>query len=153
MSLLSFFKKKSFFTEEENLNIVQAIRAAEVNTSGEIRVYIESKNPLINPLERAARVFTKLKMEKTHHRNGVLLYLASKHKEVALFGDEGIYKTLGEEYWNCEVNEMLKLFKEKKLADGIVLCINHVGKSLSEKFPYIPTEDKNELPDEIVFGK
>ena len=153
MSLSSFFKRKNFFTEAENLSIVNAIRAAETNTSGEIRVYIETKNPLMNPLERAARVFTKLKMEKTHHRNGVLLYLASKHKEVALFGDEGIYKSLGSDYWNSEVNQMLKLFKENKLADGIVLCIQHVGKSLSEKFPYNPTEDKNELPDEIVFGK
>ncbi len=153
MALSSFFKRKNFFTEEENLNIVAAIRAAEINTSGEIRVYIESKNPLMNPLERAARVFTNLKMEKTHHRNGVLLYLASKHKEVALFGDEGIYKSLGADYWNSQVNQMLLLFKENKLADGIVLCIEHVGKSLAEKFPYIPTEDKNELPDEIVFGK
>lgn len=153
MSLSSFFKKKNFFTEEENSNIVEAIRNAETNTSGEIRVYIESKNPLINPLERAAKVFTKLKMEKTHHRNGVLLYLAAKDKEVALFGDEGIYKTLGTDYWNLEVNKMLNHFKENNLADGIINCIQQVGKSLSEKFPYIPSEDKNELPDNIVFGK
>lgn len=153
MALLPFLKKKSFFTEAENSQIVDAIRQAELNTSGEIRVYIETKNPLVNPLERAAGVFTNLKMEKTHHRNGVLLYLATKHKEVALYGDEGIYKSLGENYWNLEVNRMLQLFKENKLADGITLCIKHVGNALSEKFPFIPSEDKNELPDEIVFGK
>ena len=153
MSLSTFFKKKDFFTEEENSNILEAIRNAEINTSGEVRVYIESKNPLVDPLERAAEVFKKLKMENTHHRNGVLLYLATHHKEVALFGDEGIYKSLGKDYWNNEVSQMLGLFKANKLSDGIVLCINHIGKSLSEKFPYISSEDKNELPDEIVFGK
>ena len=153
MSLSTFFKKKDFFTEEENSNILEAIRNAEINTSGEVRVYIESKNPLVDPLERAAEIFKKLKMENTHQRNGVLLYLATHHKEVALFGDEGIYKSLGKDYWNNEVSQMLGLFKANKLSDGIVLCINHIGKSLSEKFPYISSEDKNELPDEIVFGK
>ena len=27
-----------------------------------------------------------------------------------------------------------------------------VGQTLKEKFPYILTEDRNELPDDIVFG-
>src|SRR5690606_22415407 len=120
--------------EAENSQIVNAIRLAEVNTSGEIRVYLETKNPLVNPLERAAEVFANLKMDKTQHRNGVLLYLATKHKEVALYGDEGIYKSLGEQYWNVEVNQMMQLFKENKLADGITLCIQHIGDALSEKF-------------------
>jgi uncharacterized membrane protein len=32
-------------------------------------------------------------------------------------------------------------------------CIRQVGATLTEKFPYVQTEDKNELPDDIVFGK
>ena len=37
--------------------------------------------------------------------------------------------------------------------NGIEQCILQIGQTLKEKFPYNPTEDKNELPDEIVFGK
>jgi uncharacterized membrane protein len=153
MGLFPLFKKKPFFTADEQLRIVDAIRACEKQTSGEIRVFVESKNPLMNPVERAGEVFFKLKMQETDHRNGVLLYLAVKHREVALFGDEGIYKATGAPYWDGAVSKMIGLFKQEQLVDGMVQCITRVGETLQEKFPYIPTEDKNELPDDIVFGK
>lgn len=153
MGLFPFFKKKPFFSEAEQERIVQAIRSCERQTSGEIRVYVESKNYLVSPLERAREVFFGLNMEKTDLRNGVLLYLAVQHKEVALFADEGIYQAKGAAYWDAEVKEMLGAFSQDHLVDGVVGCIEHVGQALKEKFPYIPSEDKNELPDDIVFGK
>ena len=151
--MFPFFKKKDFFTVEENERIIEAIRNAEKRTSGEVRIFIESKNPLVDPLERAAVIFAKLKMEETDHRNAVLLYIATKHRELALYGDKGIHEKVGTEYWQREINLMMKNFREHHLADGIVNCIRDIGETLAEKFPYIPTEDKNELPDEIVFGK
>ncbi|MDB5201721.1 MAG: hypothetical protein JWQ27_1130 [Ferruginibacter sp.] len=151
MSLFS--KKKEFFTAEENQLIVQAIRNCESRTSGEIRVYMEAKNPYVDPLERAAEIFAGLKMHLTDHRNGVLLYIAVKHKELALFGDTGIYEKLGKEFWNEEVRKMISNFSKDNLTEGIVQCVYEVGEALHQAFPYIATEDKNELPDEIVFGK
>ena len=147
-----FSKKKPFFSSEDNEKIVSAIRACEKRTSGEIRVFIESRNPLVDPLERAADVFLGLKMENTHFRNAVLLYVTHKDHEVALFGDEGIHKAVGKEYWEEEVKHMLSYFKDNHLADGIMHCVLHVGDTLSEKFPYVAVDDKNELPDKIVFG-
>ena len=91
-------------------------------------------------------------MEKTQQRNAVLLYIAVKDKEVALFGDEGIHQQVGDEFWNGQVSQMISLFKENNLADGIVKCLEEVGNVLKEKFPYQSGIDKNELPDEIVFG-
>lgn len=146
-------KRNNFFTPEENERVIAAIRSCENRTSGEIRVYVESRNKYVDPLERATEVFTGLQMHLTHHRNAVLLYVAVKDKEVALFGDQGIHEMVGTEFWNEEVKHMLQYFKENKLAEGIEHCVRHVGEVLSEKFPYIHTEDRNELPDEIVFGK
>ena len=151
--MFSFFNKKNFFTREENDRIVSAIREAEKRTSGEVRIFIETKNPLVDPLERAALIFSKLKMEETDHRNAVLLYIATKHRELALYGDKGIHEKVGTDYWQNEVKMMLKHFSENHLVEGIVKCLKDVGETLAEKFPYIPTEDKNELPDEIIFGK
>ncbi len=153
MSLFPFFKKKDFFSEEEKERIVAAIRSMEQQTSGEIRIFVESKNPFVAPVDRAAELFFKLKMEKTEHRNGVLLYIATKHKELALFGDEGIYKITGAGYWDNAVKNMIAKFNGDDICEGIVQCIYQVGETLKEKFPYNRTEDKNELPDEIVFGK
>ncbi len=151
--MFSFFKKKDLFTIAENERIVAAIRNAEKRTSGEVRVFIEPKNPLVDPLERAALIFAKLEMDETDHRNAVLLYIATKHRELALYGDKGIHEQVGTAFWQNEVKAMLQHFKEDQLADGIVKCITHIGETLHEKFPYNPAEDKNELPDEIIFGK
>ena len=154
MGIFSIFKKQhGFFSAEEQSRIVGAIRNSEKRTSGEIRVYVESKNPLVDPLERAALIFFKLKMEETGHRNAVLLYIATKHRELALFGDKGIHEKVGTEYWEKQVQGMLQNFRDNNLVDGIANCITQVGETLCEKFPYNAAEDKNELPDDIVFGK
>ncbi len=151
--MFSFFKKKDILSASENERIVAAIRACETTTSGEIRVYMENKNPLVNPLERAAIIFQKMKMFETAHRNAVLLYVAVKHKEVALFGDSGIHEAVGSAFWDNEVKMMLKHFQNGDMGEGIEKCVRDVGRVLAEKFPYNASEDKNELPDEIVFGK
>ncbi len=154
MGIFSFlYKPKEFFSAKDKEQIVQAIRNAERETSGEIRVYVESKNPFVNVMDRAAEVFFNLKMDKTEDRNGVLLYIAMKHKELALFADEGIYKKVGTDYWNIEVKNMIALFSKENISNGIEQCVEHIGQTLKEKFPYNATTDKNELPDDIVFGR
>lgn len=133
--------------------IVAAIRNAEKQTSGEIRVFVESRNPLVNVLERAAEIFFRLKMQETDDRNAVLLYIAMKDHELALFGDEGIHQKVGEAYWKNEVKEMISQFTREDISGGIVNCVTHIGQALKEKFPYDAKGDKNELPDDIVFGR
>ena len=149
----SFFKKKTFFTDAEKQRVVDAIRKAEKRTSGEVRVFVESKNSYVDPMDRAAEIFYNLKMDKTDERNAVLLYIAINDKELALFGDEGIYKATGEEFWNASVKSMLTEITADDIIGGMVHCISTIGETLHEKFPYNKLEDKNELPDEIVFGK
>ena len=151
--MFSLFKKKEFFSAEDKEQIVEAIRMAEKETSGEIRVYVESKNAYVDAIDRAAEIFFKLKMQETEHRNAVLLYIAMDHHELALFADEGIYQKAGAEYWNTAVKEMIARFNAENISQGIALCIAQIGQTLKEKFPYNATEDKNELPDEIVFGR
>jgi uncharacterized membrane protein len=153
VGIFPLFKKAPFFNEAERLRIVEAIRAAELHTSGEMRVYVESKNAYVDPMDRAAEVFYDLKMDKTDNRNAVLLYIAMVDKELVLFGDEGIYNQVGELFWSNAVKNMISQFEGKNICDGIVKCIATIGETLKEKFPYDAVNDKNELPDDIVFGK
>jgi len=152
MGIFNFFKKKEFFSAADKEQIVEAIRMAEKETSGEIRIYVESKNAYVDAIDRAAEIFFKLKMQETEHHNAVLLYIAMKDQQLALYADEGIYQKAGAEYWNNAVKNMLAQFTKENISNGIEQCIAQIGQTLKEKFPYIPTEDKNELPDEIVFG-
>ncbi len=155
MSIFSLLKKRphNFFSAADNSQIVEAIRQAEQQTSGEIRIFVESKNPFVDPVDRAKEIFFQLKMEHTENRNAVLLYIAMDHKELALFADEGIYKATGKTYWDDAVKKMLSNFTKENISNSIEQCVLQIGQTLKEKFPYNSATDKNELPDEIVFGK
>ncbi len=153
MNLIPPFKKKGFFSNEENSLIVEEIRKAEQQTSGEIRVYIESRCRFVDPLDRAAEIFLHLKMTETVNRNAVLVYVAVKHRELAVFADEGIYSKAGQQFWNNAVHTMINEFKKDNYAEGLVEIIHKVGELLKTHFPYDAATDKNELPDDIVFGR
>ena len=139
-----------FFTKEEQQKIVAAIKEAELNTSGEIRVHIEN-HCKEEALERAAEVFYDLKMDRTAARNGILFYLAVKDRKFAIIGDEGINKEVEHDFWNDIKDEMISNFKENKFAEGLIAGILKCGDKLKEYFPY-QNDDVNELSDEISFS-
>jgi len=153
MSLFSFFKKKDFFTEEEKLQIIEAVRNAEKRTSGEVRVFVESHCSYMDAIDRAKEIFSELRMNETADKNAVLVYVALKDKQLAVFGDEGIHTKLGNDYWNAEVRKMISNFNKENYAEGIKEVVKDIGEALTQLFPYNNDTDKNELPDDIVFGK
>jgi uncharacterized membrane protein len=138
---------KNFFTPEEEELIVNAIVAAEKNTSGEIRVHIESHHEK-PPLERAQEVFYLLEMNKTAARNGVLFYLATEDRNFAIIGDEGIDKAVENDFWDCTKDVVIGHFKENRFAQGLAEGILRAGDRLQKYFPYA-ADDANELPNEI----
>ena len=148
-----FSRKKEFFSQQENELIVQAIHNAEKQTSGEVRVFVESRCRFVDPLDRAKEIFTQLKMENTEERNAVLVYVAVKDKQLAVYGDTGIHQKTGDDYWKAAVNNMLSHFNKENYATGIKECISKIGEALAYHFPYDQKTHKNELPDEIIFGK
>ncbi|HYJ64438.1 MAG TPA: TPM domain-containing protein, partial [Parafilimonas sp.] len=85
--------------------------------------------------------------------NAVLVYVAKQHRQLAVFADEGIYNKAGKEFWDNAVLIMLKEFKKENYAEGLIEVIQKIGHSLKTHFPYDGATDKNELPDDIVFGK
>lgn len=150
---MSLFKRKEFFTDEEKQAIVDAVRVAEQRTSGEVRVFVESHCRYVNAIDRAVEIFENLQMQKTELRNATLVYVAIKDRQLAVFGDEGIHQKVGNEYWANEVVKMIKAFNRDNIAEGIRQCVINIGEALALHFPYNKTTDKNELPDDIVFGK
>lgn len=153
MNLFPFFRKKPFFTMEENERMVQAIRNAETQTSGEVRVFVESRCRYVDPLDRARELFWKLQMDQTKERNAVLVYVAIRHRQFAVFADAGIHEKVGDRFWQQEVEEMKKHFREDRHTEAIEKVIRDVGSALQHHFPYDKETDKNELPDDIIFGR
>jgi uncharacterized membrane protein len=150
---IPFFSRKDFFSPAEKNQIVAAIREAERQTSGELRVYVESRCRFVDPLDRAAEVFWMLKMERTEARNGVLVYVAVKDRQLAIYGDKGIHEKVGEAFWTAEVNKIISQFQRDGYTDAIVKMVLDIGAALKFHFPYDRKTDVNELPDDIVFGR
>ncbi len=140
---------KDFFSEEQKVQIVDAVKVAEKETSGEIRVHIENRCKR-DVLDKAAFVFEKLEMHKTELRNGVLFYLAVKDQKFAILGDAGINSSVPDNFWDETKEAMFEEFKQNQFAEGLVKGIQMAGEKLKEFFPY-QSDDVNELSDDISF--
>jgi uncharacterized membrane protein len=141
---------KDFFSEEDKKRIVSAIKAAELNTSGEIRVHLEARCKE-DVLDRAAYLFEKLQMHKTELRNGVLFYLAYADRKFAILGDGGINEKVPDDFWDEIKARAIEAFKEGDFVNGLCQGIELCGQQLKAHFPY-QSDDVNELSDEISFG-
>jgi uncharacterized membrane protein len=142
-------KASSFFTKEQQAQILASVKEAENETSGEIRIHIET-SCTGDVLDRAAWIFKKLGMHKTVERNGVLFYLAIRNRKFAIIGDAGINAKVPAGFWDGAKELLEKNFKEKKFAEGLAKGILLTGLQLKEHFPHLK-DDVNELPDEISF--
>ena len=140
----------NFFSKEQKNQITEAIKEAETNTSGEIRVHLED-HCKVDVLDRAAYLFKTLKMHKTELRNGVLFYLAVKDRKFAILGDAGINAVIPEGFWDEIKEKMRGLFQEGKFTEGLATGVKMAGKALQDHFPY-QKDVINELSDEISFG-
>ena len=140
----------TILNHEEDRRVVEAIKQAELNTSGEIKVHIE--NRCRGDVEkRSLVVFKHLKLNETKLRNGVLIYLAIKDHKFAILGDEGINKVVEDDFWNDVKDLMLSHFKEGRFTEGLEQGIQRCGEKLKTYFPY-QSDDINEIPDEISYG-
>jgi uncharacterized membrane protein len=142
---------KDFFTEEQQESINLAIRLAELDTSGEVRVHLENVCAG-EVLDRAAFVFKQLGMDNTELRNGVLIYLAIKNRKFAIIGDAGINKVVPADFWDDIKHRMLNHFRSDDFETGLREAIKAVGEQLKAYFPR-NKNDVNELSDEISFGE
>jgi len=143
-------KIEEFLTADEEQAIIAAIREAEKNTSGEIRVHLE-KTAKIDVFDRAMEVFHYLKMDNTKQQNGVLIYVAVEDRNFVIFGDKGINDVVSDDFWDTTRNAIQTQFKHGNFKQGLVDGILKAGKALEQHFPW-EHNDKNELPDTISKG-
>lgn len=141
----------NFFNKEEEQQIIEAIRKAEKNTSGEIRVHLEEKIKE-DVLDAAVKTFYKIGMHHTAENNGVLIFLVPKERKFAIIGDRGINEKVPPGFWD-EVKELMQAhFRKGEYAKGVCEAIEMAGQKLKQYFPY-KSEDQNELTDDLSHGQ
>lgn len=140
------------FQADEEARIVEAIREAEARTTGEIRLYVEEFCMRDHPVERASEVFALFGMHHTEARNAVLVYLASKSRHFAIWGDTGIHEKVGFQFWENEKKLLRDYLRSDLAADGLVEVIRQIGNQLQQHFPAGDHPNPNELSDDILYG-
>lgn len=152
--MFPFSKKKPLLSSAEQEQVVACIREAESRTTGELRVFVESKCNKADAMERAVELFEKLGMTATEKRNAVLVYLATEDRKYAIAGDKEIYeKAGGAAFWQAAAEKLKGHLQAGEVATGLANCVKELGNAMATHFPYDPAITRNELPDEIVFGK
>ena len=127
--------------------VKEAIRRAEMRTSGEVRVHLDEVIEE-DVMDHAAYVFEELAMHRTAERNGVLLYVSVPSRKVALIGDRGIHERVGDGFWQDVLDGVLAEFRRQRFAAGLIAGVERVGEQLSAHFPR-KGDDRNELSDDI----
>jgi len=141
----------NFIKELREPEIVTAIRAAELKTSGELRVFISHQEQLADPVAAAQEQFTRLGMTQTRDHNGVLIFLAPGPRKFAVIGDSGVHDRCGEPFWQELAHVMTDHFSKGEFTEGVVVGIQRAGELLAKHFPRQPG-DQNELPDRVDHG-
>jgi len=140
--------QKEFLAQVYQTRIVDAIAAAEKETSGEIRVHIQPRTGSGEIRDVAERTFERLGMTKTQLRNGVLLFIASEDRQFTILGDKGIDEKVPAGFWDDIAAKLTIRFKNGEFTDGIVDAITAAGSHLKEFFPR-SGDDVDELSNEI----
>lgn len=143
-------KLEDFLSAAEEQEVIQAIRTAESNTSGEIRVHLEAHSN-IDPFERAAEVFDFLHMNNTKLSNGVLIYVAVEDRTLVILGDSGINEVVPQDFWESTKDLIIDGFRAGNIKQGLVEGIIMAGTQLKKFFPVQGSND-NELSDTISVG-
>ena len=139
---------RKFIKRIHHDDIVAAIREAERKTSGEIRVFISHKS-VEDPIATAQAEFMRLGMEKTRHRDAVLIFVAPRDHKFAVIGDAGVHSKCGDAFWRELAQAMTDYFRKSEFTKGIIHGVKKAGELLAEHFPRHP-DDRNQLSDQVV---
>ena len=135
----------------DNGKIKDAIQKAEQRTSGEICVSVAPY--FWGSVEKAAdKAFVRMGMTRTKEHNGVLFFVVPSRRKFVVLGDRGIHEHVGQEFWHQVAAVVSEKFRRGDFTGGLVRGIEEVGEQLAAHFPYDPTSDKDELPDDVDFS-
>ena len=141
-------KVEEFLKALDDGKISDGISAVEKTTTGEIRVYVCSKE-ISDVVAEAEKQFVKLGMANTELRNGVLIYFAPRSQKYAVIGDQGVHQRCGANFWQHITEEMTPLLKTGRFTDAILLAVKEIGEVLAKEFPWVEG-DRNELPNNVA---
>jgi uncharacterized membrane protein len=126
--------------------VVEAICAAEMGTSGEIRVLV-ARHKADDPVAAAQAYFNKTGMAESPHRNGILIFVAPRSRRFAVIGDSAVHEKCGDAFWTSLTEAMGGHFRQGRFTDGLVHGIERAGELLARTFPRSKSDPAAKPPE------
>jgi uncharacterized membrane protein len=126
-----------------------AIRAAEQRTSAELRVAISRFYFWGNVRRAAEATFAHVHMDRTRHRNGVLVFVAPRLRRFAIVADVGLQDRVPAGFWDGVARALGDAFRHGDRTGGLERALAAIGAALAPHFPREP-DDRDELPNRVV---
>jgi uncharacterized membrane protein len=131
-----------------------AIAQTETTHAGEIRFAVEAALPWsylrrnAPARQRAAMVFSKLRVWDTEANNGVLLYVDLADRAIEIVADRGIARHVPRHDWEAICSTVREHFRRDAFEAGVIAGVQAIGTHLAQHFPLAPgAANPNELSD------
>jgi uncharacterized membrane protein len=130
------------FPEASLARIESAVKSAETDHSGEIRIALEGDMDFMalvrgqTPRERAIEVFSELRVWDTARNNGVLVYVLLADRDVEIVADRGFTPRVEQAEWERVCRTIESEFRAGRWEDGLMKGIDAVSGIVAASFPY-----------------
>ena len=126
------------------------IQKAEKATCAELKV-VFARYCWGDRRKKAHRLFRKFHLDETAQHNAVLIMLVTTNRQFLIYGDEGIHRQVGQEFWDDVRDTMNRHFRDGEFAEGLCAGIERIGEKLSAFFPW-SAGDRDEISNEIDYA-
>jgi uncharacterized membrane protein len=133
--------------------IAKTVAEGEGRHRGELRVAIESRLPFsavvadVTARDRAAMLFSHMRVWDTEENSGVLLYVLLAEHRIEIVADRGIAKVVAPAEWEAITTHMRDQFAQGHFREAVQTGVAEAGALLARHFPANGDARRNELPD------
>jgi uncharacterized membrane protein len=150
--MFHFFQKNSprFFLNDKETEILEArISQFEEKTACELVFHFRRKLG-DEPLARARELFEKFNLQKTTHRNAILITIALKDRKFAIWADEGVIRHTGDKLWHDVKDHMSHLLKNGQRLQALIHAVAEAENVLASEQPRFKDSLKNEISNSPI---
>ncbi|WP_374592979.1 TPM domain-containing protein [Aquabacterium sp.] len=133
--------------------LTEHVRRSEQLHDGEIRLCIESALPWrhlwqdVSARQRAAEIFSELRVWDTEHNNGVLIYLLLAEHAIEIVADRGLGRITLAPHWHAVLADAQQHLRQGAIEQGLQVAVDGVSQVLQSAYPPQGHKPGNQLPD------
>lgn len=145
MNLLRRHSPRHFLTKEETKKLSDRVAMFETKTSCELVFHFRRRLGR-EPLVKNESLFYKFGLEKTKHRNAILITIAVTDHKFAIWADQGVIRHTGDGLWHHVTSLMSHLLKNGKRLQALFAAIEEAEAVLAKEQPHFASEkQENEI--------